>query len=316
MAVLFGLLAAVFYAGAYVLQYHEAHEAPQRLFMSPRLLVELARHPIWLAGIVAMLVGEGMQVVALGSGSLAVVEPLLAASLLFALPLSAAWRREQLSGRDWVGAGLVAVGLALLLAVGTPHGGRTNASGAAWLLTDVAAFGATALLVLVGRRGRGAAQAALLAAAAGVLFGLQDALTRTSIGLLHHGAGTLFTSWQFYVVLATGGYGLLLVQSAYEAGPLTAALPALVVGEPVVGVLVGVTTLGEHVGLSAWALAAQALGAAVAILGVCLLAQSRLVLGRMHPRHRDRSLTPGVRSRTPMPTGRVRSAATRTHHKG
>jgi len=117
MTLLLAFASSLFFAAAYVLQYHEAHEAPRRLFLSPRLLVELAHHRIWVGGIVAMLVGDGLQAAALGVGSLAVVEPVLTASLLFALPISAAWRRERLQRSEWVGAVMVSAGLGLVLGV-------------------------------------------------------------------------------------------------------------------------------------------------------------------------------------------------------
>src|SRR3954470_14014441 len=96
VVLLLSFAASLCFAASYVLQYHEAHEAPRGLFLSPRLLVELAHHRIWVGGIAAMMVGNGLQAWALGRGSLAVVEPVLVCSLLFALPLSAAWRRERL----------------------------------------------------------------------------------------------------------------------------------------------------------------------------------------------------------------------------
>src|SRR5579875_2419606 len=111
MVLVLSLVAALFFAAGYVLQYHEAHEAPERLFLSPRLLLELAKHKIWLFGIAAMVVGDGLQALALDKGSLAIVEPVLTASLLFALPLSAAWRRETLRRREWLGALAVSAGL-------------------------------------------------------------------------------------------------------------------------------------------------------------------------------------------------------------
>ena len=93
------LLAAGCYAVGIVLQYHEAHQAPDRLFLSPKLLGTLARHPLWLAGLAMMFAGQGLQAVALDDGNLAIVEPLMTLSLLFALPLAAAWRRERVQRR-------------------------------------------------------------------------------------------------------------------------------------------------------------------------------------------------------------------------
>src|SRR5438067_5755502 len=134
MVLALAFAASVCFAAAYVLQYHEAHEAPRGLFLSPRLLLELAHHRIWLGGIAAMMVGNGLQAWALGTGSLAVIEPVLTSSLLFALPLSAAWRRERLRRREWIGAVMVSAGLGLLLGVGSPSAGHADMPAYEWLL--------------------------------------------------------------------------------------------------------------------------------------------------------------------------------------
>src|SRR3954465_4406176 len=134
MVMALAFAASVCFAVAYVLQYHEAHEAPRGLFLSPRLLLELAHHRLWLGGIAAMMVGNGLQAWALGIGSLAVVEPVLTTSLLFALPLSAAWRRERLRRREWAGAVMVSAGLGLVLGIGTPTAGHEDMAQYEWLL--------------------------------------------------------------------------------------------------------------------------------------------------------------------------------------
>jgi drug/metabolite transporter (DMT)-like permease len=288
VAVLLALLASVFFAGAYVLQYHEAHEAPDRLFLSPRLLLVLASHPVWLAGIGAMIVGNLLQAAALGRGSLAVVEPLLTTALLFALPLSAAWRRERLAGRDWLGAVLVVGGIIALLLFGQPGAGQTTTDSLTWALTTLSTWGLSSVLVAAGQRSKGPPRAALVAGGAGVLFGLQDALTRNCIAILEHGGVSgLVTSWQPWVLVVSGIYGLVLAQSSYEAGTLPAALPSMTVAEPVVGILIGIVALDEPVRTTALRVTGEIVGAAIMIYGTYLLARSPLVLGRHHfPLHR------------------------------
>jgi hypothetical protein len=49
----------------------------------PRLIVRLARRPVWLAGIGAMILEFACQVSALHFGALALVQPILALELLF-----------------------------------------------------------------------------------------------------------------------------------------------------------------------------------------------------------------------------------------
>jgi len=284
MTLLLAFASSLFFAAAYVLQYHEAHEAPRRLFLSPRLLVELAHHRIWVGGIVAMLVGDGLQAAALGVGSLAVVEPVLTASLLFALPLSAAWRRERLQRSEWIGALMVSAGLGLVLGIGTPTSGSADMSGYKWLLVALTSWGLATSLVAAGLRTPWPSyRAALVAAGAGVLFGLQDALTRYCLHWIGKDFLHLVLSWQPYVLLVTAVYGLTLAQSAYEAGSLTAALPPMAIGEPVIGMLIGVVALNEHLDTSTVALTFEAIGALVMVWGAWLLARSPLVGGARHP---------------------------------
>src|SRR5262249_36109045 len=53
--------------------------------LSPAILLDLVRQPLWLIGIVANVVGFALQVVALSFGSLALVQPLLVFDLVFAV---------------------------------------------------------------------------------------------------------------------------------------------------------------------------------------------------------------------------------------
>jgi drug/metabolite transporter (DMT)-like permease len=280
MVLLLAFAASLCFAAAYVLQYHEAHEAPRGLFLSPRLLVELAHHRIWLMGIAVMMVGNGLQAWALGSGSLAVVEPVLTTSLLFALPISAAWRRERLRRSEWAGAVMVSAGLGLVLGVGSPSNGHADMPQYQWILVTLGAWALGLFLVAAGQRAPWPSyRAALIGGGAGVLFGLQDALTRYCLHWFSRDFTHLVLSWQPYVLLITAVYGLTLAQSAYEAGTLSAALPPMTIGEPVIGVLIGMLALGEHLDSSPIDLAWETFGAVVMVWGTWILARSPLVLG-------------------------------------
>jgi drug/metabolite transporter (DMT)-like permease len=232
-----------------------------------------------------MFIGSGLQAAALAAGSLAVVEPILCTALLFALPLSAAWRRERLTRRDWTGALAVCLGLGLLLGVGSPSIGKPTMPQSEWLLVTLAAWGAALGCVSVGKRAKApVTRAALIGAASGILSGLQDALTHYTLHQMSaHGWHSQSFTWQLWVQVAAGLYSLALMQSAYKAGPLTAALPTIAVGEPVVGMLIGVVALSEHLNASTAALTFESIGAVVMVAGTWALCRSPLVLGRNHP---------------------------------
>jgi len=279
--IVLALAASVCFAAGIVLQYHEAHQAPRQLFLSPRLLIELAHHRLWVGGIAFMAVGTALQGWSLAEGSLAVVEPLLTSSLLFALAMTAVWHRERLRRREWVGALMVSAGLGLLLGVGSPTLGRSDMPQYQWLMVSLATWGLALSLVAAGQRAPWPSyRAALIGAGSGVLFGLQDALTRWALHWASRDLPHLFLSWQTYVLAVTAVYGLTLMQSSYEAGRLTAALPPMTIAEPVVGILIGMLALNEQFNNSPTALAFEAFGALVMGCGTWLLARSPLVTGR------------------------------------
>jgi len=69
-----------------------------------RLLGHLVRSRTWLAGWLTNLCGVGTQAAALKVGSVAAVQPLMAAQLLFVLSLASREQRRWPSARDWLSA--------------------------------------------------------------------------------------------------------------------------------------------------------------------------------------------------------------------
>jgi hypothetical protein len=179
---------------------------------------------------------------------------------------------------------MVSAGVGLLLGVGAPTAGRSDMPAFQWVLVAVTSWGLALLVTGAALRSPWpSTRAALIGASAGILFGLQDALTRYCLHWMSKDFGHLVVSWQPYLLIVTAIYGLTLTQSAYEAGSLSAALPPMVIGEPVIGILIGLLALDEQLATSASALAWEATGALVMVWGTWLLARSPLVLGKAHP---------------------------------
>ncbi|MET9495951.1 DMT family transporter [Streptomyces sp. NPDC006552] len=256
----------------FVLQQNAAQHAPLGDFLSPRLLLDLIRMPRWLAGIGLMVCGMGLGAVALGRGEVSLVEPLLATNLLFALVLSRHQTKAPLGRQGWAGLLLLAGGVTAFIVAGQPRGGTAVTDPLRhWLIIGLMVGGALALAALA-KRSRLSAAPALLAVAAGMLYGVQDALTRVSGQRFGSGSWSeLLTSWQPYAVFALGVTGLVLVQSAFETAPLRMSLPALTAAQPLAGIVCGVGFLGDRLRMDTGALAWQAVGLAGVVAGVVLL---------------------------------------------
>jgi drug/metabolite transporter (DMT)-like permease len=270
--ILLGLGAACCLGFGFVLQQRAAQRAPLSDFLSFRLLLDLLRMPEWVLGIVLMVAGQVFGALALSRGEVSLVEPLMATNLLFALALSRRLTGQPLGRHGWGGVALLAAGVTAFIVAGRPSGGGEPAGPLRhWLLFGLV-VGVALLLTALARRLRPTLEATVLALAAGLLYGLQDALTRVCGQIVEtEGVFALSVHWQPYVIVAIGLTGLLLVQSAFETAPLRSSLPALTAAEPLAGIACGVGFLGDRLQLSAPALAVQATGLAAVVVGIVLL---------------------------------------------
>jgi len=70
--------------------------------------------------------------------------------------------------------------------------------------------------------------------------------------------------------------GLLLAQTAFKIAPLSASLPVIDIGEPVIGSALAVIALHEHIGHEAGPIIAAAAGAGLCLAGLLVLDNSPL----------------------------------------
>jgi len=237
------------------------------------------RHPLWVTGVVADIGGFALHALALREGPLSLVQPLLVSSAVFALALRQLlehrWpRRDQLA---W--SGTLAVGLVMFLAVSTPAGGVAQPADSRPAIVVGGLIGLGVLgFFLAGRRSTGRAAAALLGTAAGLSYAAVAGLLKQDMGTLDRGLGALVTSWPFYALIGVGALGLLVNQLAYQAGPLSSSLPAIMTVGPVVSLVIGVVVFDEQFRTGPAAL----LGAAVC-LALVLVAAGGLTRSEFTP---------------------------------
>ncbi len=268
--------AAFCYAASNVIEQRKAASAPPETSLRIALLWYLARQPIWWLGIGVDLGGFGLQVLALGLGTLVFVQPLLVASLLFSLVLGAMVGTLRLSWADVGWAVVFMASLSIFLVVAAPSGGVDQRDLRAWAL-PLALVAALVLGALgLSHRLAGGYRAAAMAAAAGMTFGVSSTLMKSFAHLLGHVGltDTLADHWEPYALGAVVAAGFLILQSAFQAGDLRAALPLLEVSEPVVASVLGLALMHERLH------AVDGPTKAVVAVAVALMALSAAMLAR------------------------------------
>ncbi|MGH3135739.1 MAG: DMT family transporter [Gaiellaceae bacterium] len=275
MAEVLALLAAFFFALAATLQQKGALGMGEVSLGSPSSFVQLARQKFWLIGTVALLVGYALQAAALDRGRLAVIQPLLVMTIVFALPLGY-WLTSQHVGRtEVIGACVVVVGLALFTVVGEAAEGRDNAPASEWAIVTVLVAIASVVLIVLGGRGSPGRKAGLYGAAAGILFGLSASLCKPTVEIFHDdGLASLFSSWEFYAFAVAGIIAFVVQQVSLATGRLAASVATVSVFNPLVSILIGTLLLQERLSEPLWHKLIAYTGLALALGGAVAIARS------------------------------------------
>ncbi len=276
--ILLALVASSFTALASVAQRRAAAPAPGELSFSWRLVGYLLHRPLWFVGIGCMIFGFVFQIEALRIGSLSVVQPLIAAELVIVFGIIALAHPQRVHARDWLAALGMALGLGAFLVLARPSHGHHHASTHMWILAAVSTVALagllTALAHLPGRAGRpgqsGARKAALLGAAAAVMFGFVAAVIKELSTHLSQGLPGVFGNWSPYVLLLSGAVAMYLASNAFQAGSLAASQPGLTIVDPLVASALGAALFGERLDLHPWSAAGEVLALVTLVASVVL----------------------------------------------
>jgi len=253
--ILLALVAALLFALSTVLQQRVAMRASDRQARSPWFMLRLARSPVWLGGIALTWIGYGFHVAALSGGEIVVVQPILAMTMVFALPIGARLSAQPLNPRDVAAALLAGAGLAAFLLTSSPQEGVEGPGPGPWLAWGGGTLALAALLTLFGLRRAPSRKAALVGTAAAVLFALHGAITKAFTEELHLGPIGLLGNWTLWAVLIVAAISMAVSQIALQAGDLAPAIATESVVDPVFSVVLGIglyqealhTTSGGHV---------------------------------------------------------------------
>jgi hypothetical protein len=263
------VLAAVLFAVGAVLQHEAAALSMTETGLSLRRLMKRRR---WMLGQAATMLGTGSQVGALAVAPVAVVQPMLAVTLVVGLAFRAVRTRQAPLRLEVAGAALTTAGLAVFLVAAQPAAAVHRPPPSS--LAIVVAVVVSVLLVLGATLlGHGPHGALACGCAAGIAAGIAAVLISVGIrslqegGWVHALAGVAV--WGAVVVAVVA---ILAGQQAYARGSLAWSLPALILLDPLSAVPAARLLLGErleHGHAAIWLPAA-----AVAAIGVVVLART------------------------------------------
>ena len=275
IAVIFALLSAALDALGAVFQRRATGQVEARHLFRAHIIRMVLRHKLWLTGVGLNVVGFFALAIALHSGSLVLVQPLLITDILFLFLFIHFGLKQRFGWREVIAASMLVAGLSVLLVVARPRGGTVRAELGPWLI----AFLVVAGLIIAGAIGmRRATYVPLRAAIGGVTAGLHytfmSAFAKLVIEQLQYGFWHEFLNWPLYGLIIVGVTSALSMQSMYGSGPLTITQPALEITEAVAGISTGVLLFGDFVNHSAGDLAIESAAGLVAAGGIVLLAGS------------------------------------------
>jgi drug/metabolite transporter (DMT)-like permease len=274
ITVVCALAAALSFAVAGVLEQRSTKQVPQRRALSPKLLVDLAHRPMWLAAIGATIAGSALQITALHFGPLAVVQPILVCDLLFAVVLAAFWLRRRAPDKVMLaGCACCAAGLACFLAVARPGGGGDTVTLPAVLPLAVALAVVLAGCLVAASRGSRRIRPLALALACGVTYGVIAFLLKLVTHSVSEGFSQPLQDWPLYAVLIIGPVGFLLNQSAFQADVLLSPVLAIITtADPLVSIGIAHLWLNESIASTPLDIAAEVTALVVMGGGIVALA--------------------------------------------
>ncbi len=284
VTIVFALAAALANA-IHLMTQHAASVGVSEKHRGWELVPVLIRQPLWLLGWAAAAGGFAFQAIALHSGQLSVVQPLLVTELVFALILRRFWVHQHIAKMAWTAALVTCAALAVFLTAAQPHGGLSQPDATDWASALAVFGGLVVLLSVLARWGSPVRRAALYATAASITWALMAAFIKATTDVLTaSGPVATLEHWPVYALIASGVLGSVLQQAALQVGPLSVSQPLIVVVDPAVAIVLSVWIFDERFTVSV----AQKSVAGVAF---CVMAIAVTVLSRTAPGDLDRSMT-------------------------
>jgi drug/metabolite transporter (DMT)-like permease len=269
---LLALLCALATNLGFLLKHRGAVAAPPVAWAHPvRSAVGLFRSR-WFAVGMAVAVGAwGLHVAALALAPLSLVQAVLAGGLVFLTVLAERYFGFRLGVRQWLGVGLTATGLVLLVVTLPAGDGSHSAYSVAGMIAfESGMLGFGVALVLSPRLGASAHHGVLLGAAAGVLFGVSDvAIKALTAAVGDSGVGGLLSPW-LGVALVASAIAFYASARGLQTGDAVPVITLTSVAANVSAIAGGIIVYGDPLAQDALGLVIQALAFTLVIVAAGL----------------------------------------------
>lgn len=250
VAIPFGVAAAIAYGAATAVQHRAAHTGTGSA--DARGLLRLLRDPRWLLSIGGDAVGLVCQVIALATGPVVLIQPLLVLTLPVSLFVGYLIGGPSARRADYLACFAILAGLsAFFVLLGSPGEGRAPHPDAVLTTVVIVLLAGALLCGLVHGQGP-TVRAGVYGGVAGAWFG--------TVGVLLNATATEFTDQGLHGlllrqdglvpllgVLVVGALGMTLTQISFQVGALAASFPANKSADPLLAVVLGAVLLHEHV---------------------------------------------------------------------
>ena len=282
VAVTAALATAFFYGVSAVLEQRSVHQVAERGVFAPRLLLDLARRPLWLASIVATVIGAALQALALHFGPLALVQPILVLDLLFAVLIASALQRRAPDRVMFAGVVCCTAGVAVFLAVSQPTAGAETVVSLPAVLPLAILLGVVLAICLPWAKfGPRTARPLVLGLACGVCNGVAAFLLKLVTFSLAQGFSEPLEQWPLYALAIVGPVGFLLNQEAFQSGTLIApALAVITTVTSLVSIGIGYLWLNENVASGPADVVTEVASLAAMTAGIAMLAHRAPAVAR------------------------------------
>src|SRR5271154_1280308 len=255
-------------------KYRGANSVPRVDMRHPLHSVRVLYSSKWFAlGMIVATASWGLHVAALALAPMSVIQVSLAAGVVFIAVMAERWFGFKVGRRQWVGLTLTAAGLVMLgLTLPAMHGAHAQFSQAAMISFEAGLFGLGGLLLMGPRMGGPVEHhGVMLAAAAGILFGVSDTAIKALTGITgaHGFMGLLLSPW-LLVAVAASIIAFYASARALQDGEAVPVIAVTGTAANIAGIAGGILVFGDPMPASPAGIVAQCLAFVMVIVASAL----------------------------------------------